>query len=447
MSLSIRTKPSKRWVCLHVKDFVSRTIYILKPFVSRMALIVKTKSGSTYSYLRKSNEIVEGAVREKITPIVFKRQELTESFPNLSVFTIAITHKCNLRCSYCCYSGEYRNTRQHGYKSISSSDIDSVLGFIESYKSNSLPLTISFYGGECLLELELIKDFVSKSKKKWSGNVQFEISTNGTLLKREIIQWLVENSIVLFVSLDGTVNIQDRQRTTSNGEGTFNIVKNALAYINANYPDFFNEKVHIMMTVTDVTELSSISKDWNEDSLLRYKLPLRISTVYPNYSKGVNQYNEDECVKIYLDLLDYYEAHQEYALLKVFFERFLAEWNARPIHDIDESIVCPTCVPFNSKLYIDIDGQVGLCEKIPDIYRFGNISDGINWDEVESLKENLESVIISRCSSCPVTRLCDICPIDIDFSEEEMNIFCHNQRIIQKVKFRLLCEMAERGLL
>lgn len=412
-----------------------------------MALIVKTKSGSTYTYLRKSNEIVEGAVREKIAPIDFERQELTRSFSNLSVFTIAITHKCNLRCSYCCYSGEYRNTRQHGHKSISSSDIDSVLDFIETYKSNTIPLTVSFYGGESLLERELIKDFVLKSKQKWNGNVQFEISTNGTLLKRDVIQWLVENNIVLFVSLDGTAKIQDRQRTTPKGEGTFNIIKDALAYINANYPDFYNEKVHIMMTVAEVTELPSISKDWHEDFLLCNKLPLRISTVYPNYSKGVNRFNEDEYVKIYLDLLDYYETHQEYALLKVFFERFLAEWNARPIHDIDESIVCPTCVPVNSKLYIDIDGQIGLCEKMPDIYRIGNISDGINWDEVELQKRKLESLIMARCFSCSVARLCDICPIDIDFSEEEMNIFCHNQRVIQKVKFRLLCEMAERRLL
>ena len=412
-----------------------------------MALIVKTVSGSTYTYLRKSNEIVEGAVREKIAPIDFERQELTRSFSNLYVFTIAITHKCNLRCSYCCYSGEYRNTRQHGHKSISSSDIDSFLDFIETYKSNIIPLTISFYGGESLLERELIKGFVLKTKQKWNGNVQFEISTNGTLLERDVIQWLVENNIVLFVSLDGTAKIQDRQRTTPKGEGTFNIVKDALAYINANYPDFYNEKVHIMMTVTDVTELPSISKDWYEDALLRNKLPLRISTVYPNYSKGVNRFKEDEYVKIYLDLLDYYETHQEYALLMVFFERFLAEWNARPIHDIDESIVCPTCVPVNSKLYIDIDGQVGLCEKMPDIYRIGNISDGINWDEVELQKRKLESLIMARCSSCSVARLCDICPIDIDFSEEEMNIFCHNQRVIQKVKFRLLCEMAERRLL
>ena len=201
------------------------------------------------------------------------------------------------------------------------------------------------------------------------------------------------------------------------------------------------------MTVTDVTELPFISKDWYDDPLLRDKLPLRISTVYPNYSKGVIQSGEDECLKTYLDLLDYYETHQEYKLLKVFFERFLAEWNARPIYEIDETIICPTCVPYNSKLFIDVDGQIGICEKMPDIYRFGNISDGIYWDEVEYQKNKLESMIMARCSSCPVARFCDICPIDIDFSEDEMDVFCHNQRVIQKVKLRIFCEMAERGLI
>lgn len=412
-----------------------------------MALSAKTIAGNFYTYLRKSNEIVEGTVAEIINPIAFRRRRMIKSFPSLSVFTIAITHKCNLRCSYCCYSGEYRNTRQHGNLSISSADIDNILGFIETYKSNNLPLIISFYGGESLLELDLIKCFVAKSREKWNDKVQFEISTNGTLLKKEAIQWLVENDITLFISLDGTARIQDNQRMTLTGKGTFNIVKDALVFLSENFYDFYSEKIHLMMTVTDIKELPYIAKDWYEDTFLNKKLPLRISTVYPNYSKGVMRANEEESMKIYLDLLSYYESHSEYSLLRVFFERFLAEWNARPIHEMETVIYCPTCVPFNSKLYVDTDGKVGLCEKMPDIYRLGNISDGINWDEVESQKKKLESIIVKRCSSCPIARLCDICPIDIDFSEEEMDVFCHNQRILQKIKLRVLCEMAERRLI
>lgn len=411
-----------------------------------MALSIKTTSGNRYTYLRKSNEIIEGTVEEILSPFVFNKRELKQTFPNLTVFTIAITNKCNLRCSYCCYSGEYRNTRQHGSQSISSNDIDKILDFIETYKAH-LPVTISFYGGESLLEFDLITLFVTKSKQKWKDEVQFEISTNGTLLQKDNIQWMVKNEFTIFVSLDGTSKIQDRQRITKTGKGTFNIVKNALVYLYENHYDFFTEKVYLMMTVTDVNYLPSIAKDWSEDHLLRKKLPIRISPVYPNYSKGVKKANVDESMTTYLDLLDYYESHQQYSLLKVFFDRFLAEWNARPIFEIEEETDCPTCVPYNSKLYIDTDGQIGLCEKMPDAYRIGNINDGISWEMINTHKRMLESMIIKRCSTCPVARLCDICPIDIDFSEDEMDVFCHNQMVIHMVKLRVLCEMAERKLI
>lgn len=411
-----------------------------------MALTVKTCKGNLYTYLRKTNEIVEGTFSENLSPLVFNKRELTGVFPNLYVFTIAVTHKCNLRCTYCCYSGAYRNTRQHANKSISSNDVDSIISFIEVY-AKSLPVTVSFYGGECLLEYDILKEIVSKCKQKWKDYVQFEISTNGTLLQPGVVKWCVANNITLFISLDGTSDIQDKQRITYSGEPTFERIMEALSFLEHNYHDYYTEKVNLMMTVTEIKELPSISKKWYEHSLLRVKLPLRISTVYPNYSKGVVQFCEDECLKTYLDLLDYYETHQEYSLLKMFFERFLAEWNARPIFELDDETDCPTCVPFNSKLYIDTDGQIGLCEKMPDVYRFGNIRDGINWNLVNSQKKQIESVITKRCTICPIARLCDICPIIIDLSNQEMDMFCHNQRVIQKVKFRILCEIAERGLI
>ena len=389
---------------------------------------------------------MEGNVAEVLSPLVLNIKERIGTFSNLSVFTIAITNKCNLRCTYCCYSGAYRNTRQHGNLSISSNDIDVIIDFIDKYRTK-LPLTISFYGGESLLEFELIKCFVSKSQQRWMNKVQFEISTNGTLFQEENIKWLTENDVTLFVSLDGTSKIQDRQRITQTGRGTFDTVRQGLCYLYENHKDFFTEKVHLMMTVTDVKELPFIAQEWSEDQLLREKNPIRISTVYPNYAKGVLKANEDDTLTTYLDLLDYYEFHQEYTLLKVFFERFLAEWIDRPIFELGETVDCPTCVPNNSKLYIDTDGRVGLCEKVPDTYRIGNIVDGINWDIVNAQKGTLESMISHRCTTCPIARLCDICPIDIDLSDAEMDVFCHNQKVIHKVKFRVFCEMAEKDLI
>ena len=93
-----------------------------------MALITRTYSGTTYTYLRYSNEIVEGNENEEMVSFVFNERKPISAFPNLNVFTLGVTTKCNLRCSYCCYSGSYRNTRTHG------------ISFIPALRSSSRPL-------------------------------------------------------------------------------------------------------------------------------------------------------------------------------------------------------------------------------------------------------------------------------------------------------------------
>ena len=36
-------------------------------------------------------------------------------------------------------------------------------------------------------------------------------------------------------------------------------------YIKENYPDFYKNNVHLMMTVIDVSEMPYIAKEWHED--------------------------------------------------------------------------------------------------------------------------------------------------------------------------------------
>ena len=141
------------------------------------------------------------------------------------------------------------------------------------------------------------------------------------------------------------------------------------------------------------------------------------------------------------------EQHPEYSLLNVFFERLLAEWLDRPIFELDGEIDIPTCVPNNTKLYIDTEGEIGICEKMPDTFRVGSIYHGLNMEMVNNLAGRTASLIESRCKTCPVARLCDICPNALDLSDSEMDIYCHNQNIIQKVKLRVFCELVEKGLI
>lgn len=411
-----------------------------------MAITVQTLSGKTYTYLRYSNEIIAGYQDEVITPISFNNREEIASFPNLHVFTLGLTTKCNLRCTYCCYSGNYRNTRSHGTNSMEFKDVDKVLRFINTNASQR-PIIISFYGGESLLEIDILKEFVRKAQRLWKEDVKFELSTNGTLLSYENIEYFVNHKFTLFVSLDGSASIHDRQRVFSNGKGSFEVVKKSLKSISDNYPEFYKNNVQLMMTVMDVSEMSYIAKEWFEDDLLKKKTPIRISTVAPNYSLGVEKENMDDYLSKYMHILETYEKHPEYELLGVFFERFLAEWIDRPIFNLSVNEDAPTCVPYNTKLYIDVEGKIGICEKMPDIYRIGSLSAGLDFQAINDIADKTATIIKSRCGECPVARLCDICPNVIDLSADEMDVYCHNQKVIQEVKFRVFCEMAEKGMI
>lgn len=429
-----------------VKGCASPIIYTLRDSVNKMSLTICTNTGKTYTYLRQSNEIAEGVVKEELRELSFNKRHFILNFPNLSVFTLGITTKCNLRCSYCCYSGSYRNTRTHGQYSMSSKDIAPVIEFIKRYTKKT-PVTISFYGGESLLEFDTLDEFVRKAKSEWYNDVKFEVSTNGTLLNPHIVDWLIANDITLFLSLDGTERVQNRQRKTSSGFGSFKQIIDALHYVKSLSCEYFQNKVNIMMTVVDVSEMPIIAKEWYDDELLRNKLPLRISTVAPNYAKGVQKVDVDQSIALYLQLVDVYELHSEHSLMKVFFERFLAEWVDRPIFGIDSPLDFPTCVPNNQKVYIDPYGEVGICEKVPDKYRIGDVKNGIDWRRVNQQADDLSKIIIFRCAKCPIARLCSICPEVLDLSEEELDVFCHNERAMQQVKLRIFCEMAERRLI
>lgn len=430
----------------HVKGCASPIIYTLRDSVNKMSLSICTNSGTTYTYIRHSNEIAQGVVKEELRELSFNKRHVISNFPELSVFTLGITTKCNLRCSYCCYSGSYRNTRTHGQYSMSSKDIAPIIEFIKRY-ARKIPITISFYGGESLLEFDMLDEFVRKAKSEWHNDVKFEVSTNGTLLSPHIVDWLIANDITLFLSLDGAERVQNRQRKTSSGLGSFKQIIDALHYIKSVSCEYFQNKVNIMMTVVDVSEMPIIATEWYDDELLRNKLPLRISTVAPNYAKGVQKVDVDQSTALYLSLLDAYEQHPEHSLMKVFFERFLAEWMDRPIFGINSSLDFPTCVPNNQKLYIDSYGEVGICEKVPDKYRIGDVKNGIDWKLVNRQADDLSRIILYRCAKCPIARLCSICPEVLDLSKDELDVFCHNERAMQQVKLRIFCEMAERGLI
>lgn len=408
-------------------------------------MYILTSSGNTYSYLLHNNEIVAGIVDEPSVPWHFAPLVQFSTMPNVYSFILGITEQCNLRCTYCCYSGNYINNRSHSTKSMSKADIDSIYKFIDKISPNR-HIRISFYGGEPLLNYSLIEYAVENGYQHWGDNVTFSISTNGTLLSANIIDWLVANNIELSISIDGAEQYHDKHRIDKRGNGSFSKISSALLYIKTNYPEYYRG-ITIMMTLPSFGDIAKIAEDWHKDALLKELNPAMINGLAPNFNASIEKIDYDKIRVIYAGLLDVYQQHQDWNILRVFFNQCIAYWKDRPILTPHATVPMATCMPINIKLYIDADLQIGVCEKISDKYRIGDVRSGINWDAANYIVSEYYNKRVNRCIYCPAVRMCDMCLTTVEHTNEQWDILCHNEQVYTRMFLYLFCEMAERGLI
>ncbi len=408
-------------------------------------MYVETTKHNSYSYLRQTGEIVSGVVDDD--NYVWTFNPLTPFFEmsELNMFILGITEQCNLRCTYCCYSGEYANNRSHSTHSMTRSDIDDIYNFIREL-SPKRPFRISFYGGEPLTHYDLVQYAIGKAVRLWNDEVTFSITTNATLLSKEKVDWLLAYHVKLEISIDGTARFHDKCRIDSAGNGSYSRMYQALSYIFQEYPEEI-QNLQLLMTLPTFDILPSIAEEWNNDEILKNIAPSHITAVSPNFSKGVSRKEYDRLKVQYLKLLDLYERHQDWLVLKTFFNECIAYWKDRPIVDAGYSVPMSTCMPRNNKLFIDANKQIAVCEKISDNFRMGTVDKGVNWNIANEQVQLYYNRRVHRCAHCPAIRMCDLCLTAIEFNEEQWDVLCHNERIYARLYMFLFCEMAERGMI
>ena len=108
-------------------------------------------------------------------------------------------------------------------------------------------MSISFFGGEPLLSFELIKKIVDYIESYYSDYlVHYMITTNGTLITKEIAEFMEENKFDIMISIDGTQEQHDYYRKFLNGYGSYLKVLGGIA--NFQNPKILNARI----TITDI---------------------------------------------------------------------------------------------------------------------------------------------------------------------------------------------------
>ena len=132
-----------------------------------------------------------------------------------------IAHTCNLNCSYCFASqGKY-----HGERAVMSFEVGKrALDFLIENSGTRRNLEVDFFGGEPLLNFEVVKQLVAyaRSVEKEKGkNFRFTLTTNGVLIDDDVIDFANKEMSNVVLSLDGRKEIHDRFRVDYAGNGSF----------------------------------------------------------------------------------------------------------------------------------------------------------------------------------------------------------------------------------
>jgi len=164
-------------------------------------------------------------------------KELLESKePAIKAMCLHIAHDCNMKCRYC-----FGDTGAfEGERSLMSYETGvKAIDFLISHSGSRRNLEIDFFGGEPLMNFEVVKrlvDYGKKAEAQFGKCIRFTITTNGILLDDDKTDFINEYMDNVILSIDGRPEVNDNMRKTCGGQGTYD-------KIIGNYKRFVEKRV------------------------------------------------------------------------------------------------------------------------------------------------------------------------------------------------------------
>lgn len=166
---------------------------------------------------------------EEISAVEEKYRNITTNKKHL-VLMLILTGMCNCRCTYC------YETDKKIFPNVFHAK-DKVIKFVSDYfqTTDVEKFELIFYGGEPLLQKDIINYLTGYFHKSYGKIFRFGIITNGTLLNSEDIAiWEKRGLSIIKITLDGNKKSHDTRRVYLNGQGTYDDILNNLSQINSN---------------------------------------------------------------------------------------------------------------------------------------------------------------------------------------------------------------------
>lgn len=319
----------------------------------------------------------------------------------LTTLVLNVSNRCNMGCHYC-YGGGFQDLQsgQQMSWSVAKRSVDFLLQRAGSRRK----VTLVFFGGEPLLNFELIKRVVLYARRQATERglfVDFTITTNGTGLTGEVIDFLKRHRFGVTVSLDGPKEIHDRRRVFKNGRGTYEVILPRIRALLDAYRDRpIGARVTLTRGVTAVGEIFAHLIDLGFAEV-------GFSPVTAGPSQGYTL-TEAELERVFNE----FEELAEQFLKKALNDEYLGFSNLSQIitdfaRGTSKTLPCGAGLGL---LDVDHNGDIYLCHRFagtPGAAPLGNVGNGgPSFVRIRTFLNAARTARQTACHQCWIRRMC-----------------------------------------
>ncbi|CEP41807.1 MAG: radical SAM/SPASM domain-containing protein [Paraclostridium sordellii] len=341
-------------------------------------------------------QLINDMIKVGILYINEDTRNLKKNSTEIETIYLATTHRCNLECRHCCTSC---NSNEKDI--LTTKEIFSIIDFIITLNPREIILT----GGEPLIRKDF-KEMVEYIKSYSDNNVNLVLSTNGTLINDNNIDFIVDNFHRIEISIDG---VDEETCGKVRGKGVFGkIISNIRKLQEKNF-----NNIRTSMIFGDKNEYLSESFEKLNSDLGTQALPRCFEPVGRGKDNVLEFLSEDTILPI--------------TLAK----------KLEKVKDRNYMSSC-SCDLYEGKMFIDSDGKIYPCQSLmKDKYSLGNILAEETKEKLlkfkfedSMAKQNIKKIYpynYEKCKDCDVNIFCMYCPGLIDTvldNEQEFNKWC-----------------------
>ena len=323
-----------------------------------------------------------------------------------TIMYLNVSTYCNLACKYCFIENSPLSSQKYEKMSFETAKIAIDKFLVELDKNEIVDSQIIFYGGEPLTNWNVIKDIINYIQDEKKSDITLTIITNGTLLNKEIISYLMSHHIGIGISIDGPKFINDKNRIFKSGnESVYEKAMNSIKLLND-----MNSSYCVSATVTpDVVE--------NEDEVLEWLIDNKIKNIFWNLYHYSTKDNNWE--KHYNKMSDF--ILKSYKVLK---DNNIGEEKVQEQIEmfLNQTFKFHSCGAVGlNQLTIKPNGDVCICQG--DSRSYKNIVGNIVNDEISDILNNpknaqwlkMYTIDNVKCKYCPAISVCGGgCPLQAE---------------------------------